>query len=60
MLRKQAIPSFAIELTKLYFSAYFVPWHIFIFTKHSPKIDFVFNSCHWCDMMYDVMPCGMM
>jgi hypothetical protein len=51
MLRKQGIPSFAIELMKLNFLAYFVP---------SPKIELVFNSCHWCDMMYDVMPCGMM
>jgi uncharacterized CHY-type Zn-finger protein len=41
----------------MYFSAYFVPWHLFIFVKYSPKIDFVSNSCHWCDMMYDVMLC---
>jgi hypothetical protein len=25
MIHKQGIPSFAMELTKLYFSAYFVP-----------------------------------
>jgi hypothetical protein len=42
------------------FSAYFVPWHLFIFVKHSLKIDFISNSCHWCDMMYDVMLCDMM
>jgi hypothetical protein len=59
MLHKQGIPSFATELTKLYFFG-FVPWHIFIFTEHSPKIDFVVNSCHRCDMMYDVMLCEMM
>jgi hypothetical protein len=23
-------------------------------------MDFVFNSCHWCDMVYDVMLCEMM
>jgi hypothetical protein len=32
-----------------------VPWHIFIFTEHSPKINFIVNSCHRCYMMYDVM-----
>jgi hypothetical protein len=37
MLRKQGIPSFETELMKLYFSAYFVPWHISIFMKHSSE-----------------------
>jgi hypothetical protein len=45
---------------KMCFSAYFVPWHLFIFVKHSPKINFISNSCHWCDMMYDMMLCDMM
>jgi hypothetical protein len=45
---------------KMCFSAYFVPWHLVIFVEHSPKINFISNSCHWCDMMYHVMLCDMM
>ena len=30
------------------------------FVKHCPKIGLVFNWCHWCDMMWDVMLCDMM
>jgi hypothetical protein len=52
MFRKQGIPSFAIELTKLYFSAYFVHWHIFTFTKRSSedRLCIQFVSLVWYDV----------
>jgi hypothetical protein len=46
------IPSFVTRLMKLYFPK--LTWHIFIFMKHSPKINSVFDSrvidAIWCMM----------
>ena len=45
---------------KTYFPEFTSCFSTISFTKVLPKIYFVFNLfCCWCDMMYDVMLCGM-
>jgi hypothetical protein len=42
---KKEIPSCDKADKSVFPEVYFVPWHIFILTKHVPKIGFVFDSC---------------
>jgi hypothetical protein len=41
---KKEIPSYGKSDKTVFLEAYFVPYHIFIWTKHLPKIGFVFDS----------------